>query len=130
MLSIATLDDLRAVNGVGEIVAESILGWFADPDNQKLLEKFEKLGVKQTFESKAKGKLHGQSFVITGTLETMSRDAAANRIRELGGTFQTSVAKGTTYLVMGQKAGQSKADKARSLGTKVIEETELLKIIG
>lgn len=129
MLSTATLDDLLAVDGVGEIVAESILGWFADPDNRNLLEKFEKLGVKQTFQSAAKGKLHGQSFVITGTLETMGRDQAANQIRALGGTFQTSVAKGTTYLVMGQKAGQSKADKARALGTKVIDEEELLHIL-
>ncbi len=125
MLSISTLEDLRAINGVGEIVAESILAWFADPDNQKLLQKFEKLGVKQTFVSAAKGKLHGQSFVITGTLETMSRDGAANRIRSLGGTFQTSVAKGTTYLVMGSEAGQSKADKARKLGTEVIDEQKL-----
>lgn len=129
MLSIATLDELRAVDGVGEIVAESILGWFTDTDNHKLLDKFEKLGVKQTFQSAAKGRLHGQSFVITGTLETMGRDQAANRIRELGGTFQTSVAKGTTYLVMGQKAGTSKADKARKLGTEVIVETELVKLI-
>lgn len=129
MLGTATLDDLRAVDGVGEIVAESILGWFADEDNQKLLQKLEKLDVKQSFKSAAKGKLHGQSFVITGTLETMGRDQAANQIRQLGGTFQTSVAKGTTYLVMGQKAGQSKADKARALGTKVINETELKKLI-
>lgn len=129
MLSIATLDDLQAVDGVGEIVAESILGWFADPDNQKLLEKFVSVGVKQTFQSAAKGKLHGQSFVITGTLETMGRDQTANQIRSLGGTFQSAVAKGTTYLVMGQKAGQSKADKARALGTKVIDEAELVKLI-
>jgi DNA ligase (NAD+) len=129
MLSNSTLDDLRAVNGVGEIVAESILAWFADPDNEKLLKKFEDLGVKQTFKSVAKGKLSGKSFVITGTLEHMSRDLAADKIRSLGGTFQTSVAKGTTYLVMGQKAGQSKADKARALGTEVINESELQKIL-
>ena len=129
MLSIATLDDLRDVNGVGEIVAESILAWFADPDNEKLLKKFEDLGVKQTFKSAAKGKLSGKSFVITGTLEHMSRDLAADKIRSLGGTFQTSVAKGTTYLVMGQKAGQSKAEKARALGTEVIDESELIKLI-
>lgn len=130
MLSVATLDELRDVNGVGEIVAESILAWFADTDNEKLLKKFEDLGVKQTFKSAAKGKLGGKSFVITGTLEHMSRDLAADKIRALGGTFQTSVAKGTTYLVMGQKAGQSKAEKARALGTEVIDEKELLRIIG
>jgi len=130
MLSIATLDELRAVDGVGEIVAESILAWFADPDNQRLLEKFEKLGIKQTFVSSVKGKLHGQSFVITGTLEAMSRDGAANRIRELGGTFQTSVAKGTTYLVVGTNAGASKADKAQALSTIIIDERKLALLLG
>jgi DNA ligase (NAD+) len=59
----------------------------------------------------------------------MSREAAAEKIRALGGTFQTSVAKGTTYLVMGAKAGQSKADKALKLGTAVIDEEELLKLL-
>jgi DNA ligase (NAD+) len=59
----------------------------------------------------------------------MSRDQAAERIRSLGGTFQSSVAKGTTYLVMGTKAGQSKADKARKLGTEVIDEQKLMELI-
>ena len=124
-LSEATLDDLQSVEGVGDVVAESILGWFADPDNVQLLSKFEELGVKPVHQSTANGPLAGQSFVITGGLEYMSRDVAADKIRNLGGTFQTSVAKGTTYLVMGTKAGASKADKARKLGTEVIDEKRL-----
>ena len=59
----------------------------------------------------------------------MSRDQASDKIHSLGGTFQSSVAKGTTYLVMGTKAGASKADKARKLGTEVIDEQQLLDII-
>lgn len=129
-LAAATLDQLRSINGVGEIVAESIMAWFGDQDNIDLLSKLVSVGVKPVFVSKANGPLAGKSFVITGTLETMSRDIAADRIRDLGGTFQTSVAKGTTYLVMGQKAGSSKADKARKLGTEVIDERRLISLLG
>lgn len=124
-LSHATLDDLLAIEGIGETVAESVLAWFADPDNQQLLEKFEALGVKPVFASHAHGPLEGKSFVITGTLTEMDRDAAAERIRELGGTFQTSVAKTTTYLVVGEAPGASKVSKAEKLGTQQLTEKEL-----
>lgn len=126
----ATYQDLKNVDGVGEIVAESILGWFVDDDNQALIAKFRKLGVWPEEVKKVGGKLNGQSFVITGTLVSMGRDHAAEKIRSLGGTFQLSVGKDTTYLVMGEKAGESKAVKARKLGTKVIDEKELLGMIG
>ena len=128
-LGTATYEELKAVEGVGEIVAESILGWFVDDDNQALLAKFRQLGVWPEDVKHVGGKLSGKSFVITGSLESMSRDQAAQKIRELGGTFQSSVAKGTTYLVMGAKAGQSKADKARKLGTEVIDEAKLLEML-
>ena len=127
-LSQATIDELREVDGVGEIVAESIVAWFADEDNVKLLEKFADLDVTPQFTKKS-GSLIGQSFVITGTLQSMGRDAAAEKIRELGGTFQTSVGKDTTYLVAGGKIGASKLKKAEQYGTKIINEQELLQII-
>lgn len=125
----ATLEQLEQVDGIGKVVAESIVAWFADEDNLALLEKFTALGVRPHFEQKT-GKLAGQSFVVTGTLETMSRDAAADKIRAAGGTFQTSVGKDTNYLVAGGKVGASKLKKAESYGTKIITETELLKILG
>lgn len=125
----ANYEELKNVEGVGEIVAESILGWFVDDDNQALLAKFRRLGVWPQDVKHIGGPLSGKSFVITGTLESMSRDKAAERIRELGGTYQTSVAKGTTYLVMGAKAGSAKADKAKKLGTKVITEQELVELL-
>jgi DNA ligase (NAD+) len=125
----ATLDELLQVEGIGDVVAESILAWFADPDNQKMLEKFEKLGVRPHYESKARGPLHGKSFVITGGLEHGSRDDFADKIRALGGTFQTSVGKDTSYLVVGQNVGASKLQKAEKLGTKQINEQELMRII-
>ena len=127
-LSQATIDELREVDGVGEIVAESIVAWFADEDNVMLLEKFANLGVTPQFTKKS-GSLTGQSFVITGTLQSMGRDAAAEKIRNLGGTFQTAVAKGTTYLVAGGKVGASKLKKAEQYGTKIIDEQTLLELI-
>lgn len=125
----ATIEDLEQVDGVGKVVAESIVAWFADEDNERLLEKFEQLGVKPHFEKKS-GKLAGKNFVVTGTLESMGRDEAADKIRAQGGTFQTSVAKDTTYLVAGGKVGASKLKKAEQYGTKIINEQELLKILG
>ena len=127
-LALATIDELREVDGVGEIVAESVVAWFADEDNMKLLQKFADLGVIPQFSQKS-DRLAGQSFVITGTLQSMGRDAAADKIRELGGTFQTAVAKDTTYLVAGGKVGASKLKKAEQYGTKIIDEQEFLAII-
>ena len=127
-LALATIDELREVDGVGEIVAESVVAWFADEDNMKLLQKFADLGVAPQFNKKS-GHLVGQSFVITGTLQSMGRDAAADKIRELGGTFQTAVAKDTIYLVAGGKVGASKLKKAEQYGTTIIDEQEFLAII-
>lgn len=127
-LSHVTIDQLESVDGIGKVVAESVIAWFADEDNLALLNKFNELGVVPYYEKKA-GKLVGQNFVVTGTLETMSRDEAADKIRALGGTFQTSVAKDTTYLVAGGKVGASKLKKAEQYGTKIINEEELNKLI-
>lgn len=128
-LSHATLDQLEAVEGIGKVVAESIAAWFADEDNVTMLEKFRELGVQPTF-TRHTGALSDMRFVVTGSLESMSRDEAADSIRALGGTFQTSVAKDTNYLVAGGKVGASKLAKAESYGTKVIDEAEFLKMIG
>ncbi len=125
----ATLEDLLAVEGIGEVVAESITAWFADPDNTALLEKFKKLGVEPVYHSHANGPLHGKSFVVTGTLEALSRDEAADKIRELGGAFQSSLGKDTQYLVVGKNVGASKLTKAKKLGTKQLSEAEFLKMI-
>ena len=128
-LSRATLDSLLSIEGIGEVVAESILGWFATPDNEKLLQKFKLLGVIPHFLSTAEGKLAGKSFVITGSLKTMSRDQAAERIRSLGGVFQTSVSKETDYLVVSGKVGKSKLAKAQQFGTDQISEEQLLGLL-
>ena len=124
----ATVEQLEEVDGIGKVVAESLLAWFADEDNLALLDKFASLGVQPQYQSKT-GRLVGKRFVITGTLTTMSRDTAADRIRALGGTFQTSVARDTTHLVAGGKVGASKLKKAESYGTKIIDEQQLLDLL-
>ena len=127
-LAHATIDQLESVDGVGTVVAESLAAWFADEDNETLLAKFAALGVSPQFEKKT-GKLAGLKFVVTGTLETMSRDEAAEKIRALGGTFQTSVGKDTDYLVAGGKVGASKLRKAESYDTKIIDEKKLRSLL-
>lgn len=130
ILATASLDELNMVEGVGEVVAESILAWFGDEDNQKLLAKFKQNGMNvQNVKLVNSGPLSSKSFVITGSLSGMSRELAADKIRLLGGIFQTSVGKGTTYLVAGGKVGASKIKRAESFGTKVIGEDEFLDLL-
>ena len=81
------IEQLEDVDGIGKVVAESIVAWFSDPDNTELLSKFEAVGVRPFFQKKT-GKLIGKSFVVTGTLQTMSRDQAADKIRSLGVYFR------------------------------------------
>lgn len=128
-LSEATIEQLSDVEGVGEIVAESIVEWFAEPVNQQLLKKFQANGVEPEGVAQVGGPLSGKSFAITGGLESMSREQAGERIRALGGTFQSSVGKETDYLVVGANVGAGKLKKAEALGTKQIDEDELLKLL-
>jgi DNA ligase (NAD+) len=117
------------VDGIGDVVAESIMIWFSDADNLRLLEKFEELGIRPYYQPSV-GKLAGKKFVITGTLENMSRDEAAEHIRSLGGIFQTAIARDTTYLVAGNNVGSSKLSKAKQYGVDIIDEDKLLAMIG
>lgn len=127
-LAEANIDSLNEISGVGQIVAESIVAWFADPDNITLLAKFDQLGVRPVFRLK-QGKLAGKNFVITGTLTSMSRDMAAERIRDLGGTFQTAIAHDTDYLVCGAKVGAGKIKKAAEYDIKVIDESNFVEMV-
>jgi DNA ligase (NAD+) len=125
----ASLAELRNVSGVGDIVADSLYLWFDEPDNQELLAKFKKLGVWPKEVKRVGGKLANKKFAITGTLQSMSRDEAIDKIRNAGGTFQSSVGKDTTYLVSGGKIGASKKTKAEKYGTKIINEQDFLKML-
>ncbi|HUC95351.1 MAG TPA: NAD-dependent DNA ligase LigA [Candidatus Saccharimonadia bacterium] len=128
-LSQATVDDLLSIEGVGEIVAESIYSWFLDPENSKLLQKFKNLGVLPISESSEKLKLEGLSFAITGTLDGVSRDELIDRLRALGAKFDASVNKYTSYLVVGSEPGGSKIKKAQSYKIKQINQSELKQLI-
>lgn len=127
-LSQATIEELESVDGIGRVVAESVLAWFADEDNSFLLDKFKELGVVPTYQKKS-GNLNGIHIVVTGSLESLSRDEAAEKVRAQGGVFQSSVGKDTNYLVAGGKVGASKLAKAEKYGTKVIDEAAFLKLL-
>jgi DNA ligase (NAD+) len=125
-LQAATIEELSEIEGIGEVVAEAIVEWFERPSNQKLLEKFKSYDVEPQTAREIKGPLSGKNFVVTGSLDSMSREEAAERIRSLGGKFQPSVTKETDYLVVGANVGESKLKKARDLGIKQIDEPEFL----
>ena len=125
----ATEPELLNLPGIGQTVAASILAFFADEDNLDLLDQLTELGVHPVFAAQTPGALSQYSFVVTGTLDHMSRDAAAERIRALGGQFHSSVVKTTTHLVAGRNTGQSKLKKAAAYGVQVINEAEFLQLL-
>lgn len=128
-LSTATINELAEVEGIGEVVAESVVEWFAEPRNQALLDKFKQFGVSPQEVKRIGGKLSGKRFVVTGSLESMGREEAAEKIRALGGRFQSSVGKDTDYLVVGANVGASKLAKADKIGTKRLNEDDFIKIL-
>jgi DNA ligase (NAD+) len=126
------MDQLQMVEGIGPNIAVSIRDWFERPANIHLLEKFKKLGIWPVEETSNKAKvqlpLGGLTLVITGTLPTLSREEAKQKIEEAGGKVTDSVSRNTDYLVLGENAG-SKLDKATALGIKIISEEQLLAMI-
>lgn len=128
-LSEATLDQLQAVEGIGTVVAESILAWFSAEENTDLLVKFSKLDITPEPFHKVEGPLSGVNFVITGTLEMGSRDEVTARLEALGAHEQKSVSKDTTYLIVGENPGGSKLTKAEKLGILKIDEDAINKIV-
>lgn len=125
----ATEDDLLRIPDIGKVVAESILAWFADEDNIESLNKLRELNVWPVDEETKKLPLEGKSYIITGTLESMGREDAEDRLRELGATVTSSVTKNTTALIVGDKPGKSKIEKAEKLSISKIDEMEFLKLI-
>lgn len=119
----ATIEELAEIEGIGMVVAKSVKGWFENPKNLDLLNKFAELGVGYEVVARS-DKLAGQTFVITGSLVHMGREEAEEKIRQLGGKATGSVSKTTSYLVAGENPG-SKLAKAESLGVKVIDEEQL-----
>ena len=128
-LACSTFEELEAIHGVGPVVAESVVEWFSDPLNQKLLRRLlAQVRVQKSQVDERPKRLTGLTFVLTGSLESMSRDEAKEKIRLLGGDVSSSVSANTSYLVAGESTG-SKYDKARELGVRIIGEGEFLKLI-
>lgn len=136
----ATIVDYQAVYGIGDVVAASLVDWFHNDQNIKKLDdllrvieivKEDRLSLSfaKDGSSTSVKRLSGKTFVLTGTLPTLSRDEAKALIRSAGGDVASSVSKATSYVVAGDEAG-SKLDKARNLGVAIIDEDELKKLIG
>ncbi|HEX7939400.1 MAG TPA: NAD-dependent DNA ligase LigA, partial [Gemmatimonadaceae bacterium] len=128
-LANASEDDILAIHGMGETIAKSVTEWFGRAASKRLIEKLRRRGL--TFDEprpKSTGALKGMTVVLTGTLDTLSRDQATELIEANGGKVTSSVSKNTSFLVAGAEAG-SKLEKARSLGVKIMDERGLLKLI-
>ncbi len=124
----ASPEEIGRIRGIGEAIAEAVAGFFDEAKNRKLLERLEKLGLnfKEPAATDGKGPLAGQTYVVTGTLPSLSRAKATELIEAAGGTVTDSVSKKTTALVVGADAG-SKLERAKALGIPVIDEAELLR---
>jgi DNA ligase (NAD+) len=124
----ASAEEINKIRGVGEAIAAAVAGFFAEPKNRRLLERLERLGLnlKEPVAAEGGGPLAGQTYVVTGTLPSLSRAKAIELIRAAGGTVTDSVSKKTAALVVGADAG-SKVEKAKTLRIPVIDEAELLR---
>lgn len=125
----ATLEDLCDIEGFGEIMAKSVIDYFSLEQSKKLIARLKEYGVDMTAEIKEKTDIFaGLTFVLTGTLPTMTRNEASDIIVSNGGKVSSSVSKKTSYVLAGEEAG-SKLTKAQTLGIKIIDENEFLQMI-
>ena len=128
-LASAEEEDLLAIPDIGKIVAESILAYFADEDNLKMLSELKDLGISPVYQDTSTLPLTGKSYIISGTLSGYGREEAEDLLRARGATITSSVTKNTTALILGEKPGKSKLDKATKLGISTLTEADFLKLI-
>jgi DNA ligase (NAD+) len=128
-LRAAAVDELAAVKGIGDVVARSVYKWLRDPVKSKILDSLLEHVTPIADEAPQSSKLAGKTFVLTGTLSSLSREEAEAKIRALGGLAVSSVSKKTSYVVAGENAG-SKLDKALELGVQVMREEEFARMLG
>ncbi|MBI5729642.1 MAG: NAD-dependent DNA ligase LigA [Ignavibacteriales bacterium] len=126
----ASKDEIEAIHEIGPSISESVIRFFNNDQNLKIVEKLKKSGLILDSKGKLKksNRLEGKSFVLTGTLSTMSREEAKEKIQNLGGSVVSSVSKITNYVVVGESAG-SKLDKAQKLGIEILSEEQFLELI-
>ncbi len=129
-LAAASLEELDSVPTVGSTIAQSVRAYFDDEDNLHIVDKLRRAGVRLAEEQAAReaGPLRGLTFVVTGTLSSMTREEAEERVRKLGGSAASSVSRKTDYVVVGEDPG-SKAQRAQELGTKTLTEEEFLSMM-
>ncbi|MCK4777561.1 MAG: NAD-dependent DNA ligase LigA, partial [Actinomycetia bacterium] len=127
ILSKTTYEQLESIHEIGPKVAGSITSFFKEEHNLKVIERLRRAGfkMKEDLGGKKEKKLAGRTFIITGTLKSFSRETAKEKIQELGGRVASSVSRKTDYVVVGKSPG-TKAEKAKELGVKTIDEEELL----
>jgi DNA ligase (NAD+) len=128
----ATVEQLQAVSDVGPVVAASVREYFDEPRNRALIAQLAAAGLKMDapiMSGGAPGPLTGKTFVLTGTLERLSREAAAEAIQSRGGKVTGSVSKKTDYLVAGADPG-SKLAKAETLGVPILDEAAFRNLVG
>ena len=128
-LAMASFEELEEIEGVGQIVAESITSWFLSEDNLMLIEKLKNLDIKPYYQTTEHTPISGLSFVVSGTLSGFSREGAFDAIRSRGGIVSNSVGRETNYLVVGEKPGQNKLDAAKKYQTEVLNEEEFIGLL-
>ncbi len=128
-LQAASIDDLRAIGGVGPTVAEGVHEYFQRPESRRLIERLLAAGIEIKRPDRREGPLTGKTFVLTGTLSSLARGQAEERIKALGGSIASSVSKKTDYLVVGADPG-SKLEKAQRLKVPILEESAFLDLLG
>jgi DNA ligase (NAD+) len=128
-LKSASIEEINNLENMGPSVSKSVYNFFQDKNNLHFLDKLKERGVIiKKEEKRVSGKLEGKTFVLTGTLENMSREIAKEKILKLGGKVAGSVSSNTSYVVAGSEAG-SKLKNAEKLGVKIIDEKEFLKML-
>ncbi len=133
-LRVASVEDLNSIRDVGQIIAESVCAWMGEPANQELLERLHRHGINMTssiYQETSNEELPfaGKTFVLTGTLPTLTRPEATEKIEAVGGKVSSSVSKKTDYVVAGEEAG-SKLEKAKKLERPILTEEEFLNLLG
>lgn len=124
----ATLDEIKETNDFGEVMARSVVEFFSKPETRELIERLKQAGVDTANEIKEiSNEFEGLTFVLTGTLENMTRDEAGEMIKARGGKVSSSVSSKTDYVLAGESAG-SKLTKAQALGVKIIDKEEFLRM--
>ena len=124
----ASVDELQAVSGIGPVVAEGVQAYLARPESNRLIDRLLATGIRLTSAERPQGRLSGKTFVLTGSLGSMTRPEAEERIRALGGAAGSSVSRKTDFLVVGQDPG-SKLERAQRLKVPILDERAFQKLL-